>query len=133
MRALTRRLMLSTTAGAAVAASLPVAAQTSAPADTDWTSYGGGGYWFNPGAGNRNYWFAGWELQNQVTKQLMLGGEIFHQTADRDGGKPSTSFNAGGVFDFSENYHLLFSGGRGLQNPALTNQFSYYLAIQWTS
>ena len=41
MRALTRRLMLSTTASAAVAASLPVAAQTAAPADTDWTSYGG--------------------------------------------------------------------------------------------
>jgi len=49
------------------------------------------------------------------------------------GGKGTTSFNAGGVYDFNENYHLLFSGGRGLQNPALTNQFSYYLAIQWTS
>jgi quinoprotein glucose dehydrogenase len=33
--------MLSTTAGAAVASTLPVQAQTAAPADTDWTSYGG--------------------------------------------------------------------------------------------
>jgi hypothetical protein len=98
----------------------------------DWTSYGGGGYWFNPGAGNQNYWFVGWLLQNQVTKQLALGAEVFHQTADTIGGKDTTSFNVGGIYDFNENYHLLFSGGRGLQNPALTNQFSYYLAIQWT-
>ena len=98
----------------------------------DWTSYGGGGYWINPGAGNQNYWFVGWLLQNQVTKQLALGAEVFHQTADMIGGKGMTSFNVGGVYDFNENYHLLFSGGHGLQNPALTNQFSYYLAIQWT-
>jgi outer membrane cobalamin receptor len=74
----------------------------------------------------------GWLLQNQVTKQLALGAEVFHQTADTIGGKDTTSFNVGGIYDFNENYHLLFSGGRGLQNPALTNQFSYYLAIQWT-
>jgi len=43
----------------------------------DWTSYGGGGYWFNPGAANQNYWFVGWLLQNQVTKQMMLGVEFF--------------------------------------------------------
>lgn len=98
----------------------------------DWTTYGGGGYWINPGPGNRNYWFVGWELQNQVTKQLMLGGEIFHQTANVVGGKSITGFNIGGVYDFTENYHLLFSSGRGLQNQALTNQLSYYLAIQWT-
>jgi quinoprotein glucose dehydrogenase len=40
MHALNRRLLLTTTVGAAVATSLPVKAQT-APADTDWTSYGG--------------------------------------------------------------------------------------------
>ena len=44
---------------------------------SDWTTYGGGGYWINPGGGNKNYWFAGWLLQRQVTKQLALGGELF--------------------------------------------------------
>jgi len=44
MRALTRRLMLSTTA-AALAAS-PLRAQTATPADTDWPVYGGNlAYW----------------------------------------------------------------------------------------
>ena len=51
----------------------------------DWTTYGGGGYWINPGPGNRNYWFAGWLLQRQVTKQLALGAEVFHQTASMAG------------------------------------------------
>ena len=48
-----------------------------------WTSYGGGGYWNNPGPGNRNYWFAGWLLQYQCADNLALGGELFHPIADR--------------------------------------------------
>ena len=98
----------------------------------DWMSYGGGGFWSNPGAGNRDYWFAGWLLQYQFTKSLALGAEVFHQTADTIGGGDITGFNLGGIYDVSEHYHLLFSGGRGLQNAALANQFSYYLAIQST-
>ncbi|MEI7791008.1 MAG: PQQ-binding-like beta-propeller repeat protein [Alphaproteobacteria bacterium] len=46
MRALTRRLMLSTTAAATALAALPVAAQTATPPDTDWPTYGGNlAYW----------------------------------------------------------------------------------------
>ena len=97
-----------------------------------WLTYGGGGYWINPGVGNQNYWFTGWLLQRQVTEQLALGGEVFHQTADTLGGKGSSGFNLGGVYDFSENHHLLFSAGRGLENARMTNGFSYYLAFQWT-
>lgn len=97
-----------------------------------WTTYGGGGYWINPGAGNRNYWFAGWLLQYQLTENFAFGGEAFHQTSDSFDGRDQTGFNLGGVYDFSEHYHLLFSAGRGLQNASLTNEFSYYFAIQWT-
>jgi hypothetical protein len=98
----------------------------------DWQTYGGGGYWINPGAGNRNYWFAGWLLQRKITEQLTLGGELFHQTADTAGGSDSTGFNIGGFYDFTENHHLLFSVGRGLQNANNSNQFSYYFAYQLT-
>lgn len=97
-----------------------------------WLTYGGGGYWNNPGPGNRNYWFTGWLLQRQVTDNLALGGEVFHQTADVEGGRASTGFNLGGIYDFTDNYHLLFSAGRGLQNMPSTNEFSYYAAFQWT-
>ncbi len=98
----------------------------------DWQTYGGGGYWINPGAGNKNYWFAGWLLQRKITEQLTLGGEIFHQTADTVGGVESTGFNLGGSYDFTENHHLLFSAGRGIQHADETNRFSYYVAYQLT-
>lgn len=97
-----------------------------------WTTYGGGGYWINPGPGNRNYWFVGWLLQKQVTHKLAIGAELFHQTADTAGGKDSTGFNVGAVYDFTDHYHLLLSAGRGLQNGAETNAFSYYVGLQTT-
>lgn len=97
-----------------------------------WTTYGGGGYWRNPGMGNRDYWFAGWLLQYQVTPALALGGELYHRTADTLAGSGNTGFSLGGIYDFSEHYHLLFSGGRALQRPAETGQANYYLAIQST-
>ncbi|HET9149199.1 MAG TPA: hypothetical protein VFO61_01860 [Alphaproteobacteria bacterium] len=98
----------------------------------NWTTYGGGGYWNNPGAGDKNYWFAGWLLQRQVTKALALGGELFHQTADTEDGKASTGFNVGAIYDFSDDYHLLISAGRGIRNIPTTNEFSYYLGLLWT-
>jgi hypothetical protein len=97
-----------------------------------WTSYGGGGLWLNPGVGNRNYWFAGWLLQYQLTDNLALGGEVFHQTVDSFTGKDTTGFNLGGIYDITGHYHLLFSAGRGLQNASTANEISYYFAIQWT-
>jgi hypothetical protein len=97
-----------------------------------WTTYGGGGYWINPGTGNQNYWFAGWLLQRQVTDQLALGGELFHQTADRIAGREASGFNIGAVYDFNAHYHLLVSAGRGIENAPETNDFSYYFAIQHT-
>jgi len=97
-----------------------------------WLTYGGGGYWNNPGGGNKNYWFFGWLLQRQVTDDLALGGEIFHQTADTVGGESSTGFNLGGIYDFSDQYHLLFSAGRGIGHATSSNELSYYLALQWT-
>jgi hypothetical protein len=97
-----------------------------------WTTYGGGGYWINPGSGNKDYWFVGWLLQRQVTDHLALGGEVFYQTADAVDSVDSTGFNLGGIYDFSEHQHLLFSAGTGIQNANQTNRFSYYLGYQLT-
>lgn len=97
-----------------------------------WTTYGGGGYWRNTGSGNKDYWFFGWELQRKLTDRLMLGAEVFHQTADEVGGSTSTGFNIGSVFDLTDNHHLMFSAGRGIQNVSSTNDFSYYLGYLLT-
>jgi hypothetical protein len=107
----------------------------------DWTTYGGGGYWINHGDGtvNRDYWFFGWLVQKQVTKELAIGGELFHQTSTVAFGatnpiytQPTTGFNIGAIYDFDDNHHLLVSVGTALQNASSTNLFSWYLAYQIT-
>jgi hypothetical protein len=100
----------------------------------EWTTYGGGGYWINQDdrLGDKNYWFFGWLLQRKVTERLTLGGEIFHQTADNVAGVESTGFNFGGIYDFDEHNHLLFSAGRGFRNAPETNLYSWYVAWQVT-
>jgi hypothetical protein len=102
-----------------------------------WTTYGGGGYWINPGPGNRNYWFTGWLLQRQITDKLALGGEVFHTTSNMVGRNGLTGFNLGGQYDFTEHYHLLFSAGHGgllfaVDGAEVTKPFTYYAAFQWT-
>jgi len=94
-----------------------------------WTTYGGGGWWLNPGAGNRNWAFAGWLLQRDLGRALTLGAELFHRTPDTAGGRPGTGFNAGGQANFTGHEHLLFSAGRDLDGPV---RLTAYLAFQRT-
>jgi len=75
----------------------------------------------------------------QVTKQLAIGGEIFHQTAtvafgstDPAATKATTGVNIGAIYDVDEHNHILVSVGTGLQNASTTNLFSWYLAYQIT-
>jgi len=98
----------------------------------DWTTFGGGGYWINPGPGNRNYAFMGWVSQRKVSDRLALGTELFHLTPSQIGGLQSTGFNIGGVYDFTDHCHFLFSFGKGLQHAKETNAFSWYLGLEIT-
>jgi hypothetical protein len=94
-----------------------------------WTTYGGGGYWINPGAGNRDWWFAGWLVQYQLLPELAIGTEIYHETSQQVGTGSDTRLNIGAVFDFNENNHLLLSGGPVIQGPS---GFQTYIAYQLT-
>jgi hypothetical protein len=94
-----------------------------------WSSYGGGGWWYNPGTGNRNYWFAGWQVQRSLSKHLALGGEVFYATPSTVDGNNRTGFNLGLIYDFDEGHHLLFSAGTDIHG---SNRRSAYLAYQWT-
>jgi hypothetical protein len=105
-----------------------------------WSTYGGGGYWVNPGAGNKNFWYVGWVTQYQLTEKLSLGGEVFHQTSSSVavpgivtlGSGDTTGVNFGGVCDFDTTYHLLFSFGRALDTAPATSMFSFYMALRLT-
>ena len=94
-----------------------------------WTAYGGGGFWLNPGAGNKNYWQTGGVVQREITKSLTLGGELFHFTRKEGDGRDRTGYNIGGIFNVSEEHHILFSAGSDIAGD---NRFSAYLAYQWT-
>ena len=67
-----------------------------------FTTYGGAGYWINPGTGNKNYSFAGLEAQYDLSRIFTLGGEAYYQTPDKIDGKPVAGFNIGGFINFSE-------------------------------
>jgi hypothetical protein len=95
----------------------------------DWSVYGGGGYGINHGPGNENWGFVGAVLQKQVTKNILLGGEIYHSTSQTAGGRDDNAFNLGTVIDFTEHQHLLFSAGRSLSGPT---EFQCYIAYQFT-
>jgi hypothetical protein len=94
-----------------------------------WTTYGGGGYWINPGSGNRNYLYLGWLLQRQLSEWLAVGVETFHTTPSTGDNVPETRFNVGAVIDLSKAQHILWSAGRGIQGP---NRFQTYVAVQLT-
>ncbi len=94
-----------------------------------WTTYGGGGYWINPGSDNKNYWFVGWVVQRDLSEAITLGAEVFYNTPTAKGEDSRTAFNVGGVLNFTKDYHLLFSAGRDIYGQ---NRFSLYMGFQWT-
>jgi hypothetical protein len=96
----------------------------------DWTIYGGIGYRLNQYADSKNSWFSGITTLYRFTNQLQLGGEVFHETSASIGERGASGFNMGGIYNVNNNYHLLFSMGKGLSNVGSTNQFSGYLALQ---
>jgi hypothetical protein len=92
-----------------------------------WTTYGGGGYWINPGPGNRNYWFAGGLLQRDITKWLTIGAEVFHNTPSTEGEKSQTGYNVGSLVNFSEKHHFIGSAGTDVHGPATFFFYAGYL------
>jgi hypothetical protein len=76
-----------------------------------WMTYGGGGLWLNPGAGNRNYWYAGWQAQRRLSGFATVGAEVFCLTPSQTGASANLGFNAGLVLDLGDHHHLLFSAG----------------------
>ena len=92
-------------------------------------TYGGAGYWINPGSGNKNSVFLGWESQYDFSEAVTLGGELYFQSADVVDGKSMTAFNLGGSINFSEQFHLIFSFGHSITNDRF---FSSYMGLLFT-
>lgn len=94
-----------------------------------WLTYGGGGYWINPGEGHRDFQFLGWLLQRDLNKYITLGAEIFYQTPADISGEHEVGFNAGGFINLCKNHQILFSAGTDIHGPS---SFFYYVAYYIT-
>jgi hypothetical protein len=94
-----------------------------------WTTYGGGGYWFNKSGDNKNFWQTGWEIQRKISETITFGAEIFNMSPSAKEESDRTGFNIGAIINFSEEHHLLLSAGRDIHGP---NNLTAYLAYQWT-
>lgn len=91
------------------------------------TTYGGGGYWVNPGQGNRNWWLAGWQAQVRATSFLSPGLEVFYQTPSQEGRSAEVRFDVGLVVDIGEAHHLLVSAGRAVHGCDCSQAYAAYL------
>jgi hypothetical protein len=93
------------------------------------TTYGGAGYWINPGTDNKNWIFTGWEIQYNFSETVTLGGELYFHTADNKNTRSETGFNLGGSINASEKFHFIFSFGHTVTSD---NTFTSYLGLLWT-
>ena len=94
------------------------------------TTYGGAGYWINPGTGNRNWIFTGWEVQYDFTGFITLGTEVYFHTAATTNQLSLAGLNIGGSLNFTEHIHFIFSVGHSLFNENLITTYAgIYLTI----
>ena len=99
----------------------------------DWSMFGGGGYTVDPGDENKNAWVYGLALSRQVTSQLNLGGEIYHQTADEIGGKTATGVGFGVIYAFDDRWALMASVGPHLTHRRETGDYSFYVSLAFAN
>jgi hypothetical protein len=94
-----------------------------------WITYGGGGYWNNPGNEFRNWWFLGWAVQRELSKALSIGAELYYKTESIVDAGDSKGYTIGAIINFTDNYHLLLSAGQDISGP---NYFNSYVAFLLT-
>jgi hypothetical protein len=94
----------------------------------NWLTYGGAGYVINHAAGQKDYPFAGWLIQNNLSEKLSLGGEIFGRSKDSEDGRSTTLLNLGGFYRFTPDFNLLFSAGHSVSGETHTVA---YLGLWW--
>lgn len=78
------------------------------------STYGGFGYWINPGKDNLNWFIAGWQVQYEFSDFLTQGIEVFYHTKQTNDDLSQLSINYGGFLNLNENIHLLFSLGHSV-------------------
>ena len=98
-----------------------------------WSSFGGGGYDINPGAGQKSFALVGWAITRSFSKRLNLGLEVYHQTPQTVGGPATTNLGMGAIYQLTKHWALMASGGPGLQDPRRAGASAFYASLQFTN
>jgi len=97
-----------------------------------WTTYGGGGAVIASGNGFKNFPFAGWMLQRDLTKKIALGGELYYHGSENTGDPGihhALMADLGGNYNFTPGFQLLFAAGHSIKGRPETYS---YLGLYWT-
>jgi hypothetical protein len=94
-----------------------------------WEVFGGGGYYVNPGPGNRNYWRSGLAATRAVGDRATIGAEIYHHTATATGARPFTGLNLAATYKLTDRWSVVASGGPGIQNARQQGQYAFFVAL----
>jgi len=97
-----------------------------------WSIFGGGGCTLNRTRDTTSFCQGGVALLRQVTDDLNLGVEVFHQGAEEKGGTQETALGLGAVYNLSETYHLLAHWGPNMQNGGDNGRYSWYTSVLFT-
>jgi hypothetical protein len=96
-----------------------------------WTTFGGGGCQIFAATSSQDSCMAGWVVTRQVTSNLQIGAELFHQSAS-EVAPATTSLGVGAIYDVNKNVHLLCYLRTGVQNPQQTDETAWYTAVLFT-
>ena len=91
-----------------------------------WSLFGGGGYTFNPGPGNRNFAQAGVVIARTVRPGFQLGLELYNQSSSAIGNRAVTGLNLGSTIHIKGPFSWLTSLGQGLNR----RQTVFYTALK---
>jgi len=94
-----------------------------------WSVFGGGGYQFNPGQGQRNFWQGGGAISRNFGERFSLGAELFGQTRDTDAGGAYTTLNMAATYRLTRHWSVLTSAGPAWDRSR-TNGYVFYEALK---
>jgi hypothetical protein len=97
-----------------------------------WIPYGGGGYWINPGPGNKDWTLAALGVIRVLSPKLSLTGQVFYASSSKVGIPEQTGLTLGARYNVTDSQYVFVTATRGIQNVRETNQFTGYLQYVFT-
>jgi hypothetical protein len=91
-----------------------------------WSVFGGGGYQFNPGLAQRNFWQGGGAISRSFGERLSLGAELYGQTRDTSAGGAYTTLNMAATYRLTPHWSMLASAGPAWDRARVDGYVFYF-------